>query len=185
MSTSTRIIGALVVALLLLLGVLSFGYGPWATHQQSVGEVRATTAYNAAIGEQKATAGKLLQVETDRANAATTALADFKRERERQDVENQSTIADLAGRLRTAAGAAGRLRDPNASPAGCGRGGGGAQGANPASASTGPADPTEADGLFSEPATQLLQKLTLEADAINVAYTSCRADAFYLRGVLK
>lgn len=184
MSASAKIIGALVVALALLLAVLGFGYGPWATHQQGIGEQRATTAYNAAIDQQKATAGKLLLVETDRANAATTALTDFKLDREKQDVENKSAIDRLAARLRAAAGPAGQLRDPNA-VAGCGGGGAGAPGADPAHAGSGAGDTSEAGGLFSAGATELFQRLTREADDINVAYTSCRTDNLNLREVLK
>ncbi|WP_049763668.1 hypothetical protein [Polaromonas naphthalenivorans] len=184
MSASTKTIAALVGVLALLLSILGFGYGPWATHQQAIGEQRATTAYNLAIDRQKREAGELLAIEAAKANAATTALADFKTEREKHDVENKSAIATLAARLRTAAGPAGRLRDPNAA-AGCGGGGAGAPGADPARVSSGADDAAQAGGLFSAGATELFQRLTREADDINVAYASCRTDSLTVREVLK
>lgn len=172
---------ALAVGVLIALLVL--GYETWATHQQGIGEQRATTAYNLAIDQQKAAAATLLATETGKAHAATKALTDFKLEREKQDVESKSTIDNLAARLRTAAGLSGRLRDPNA--AGCGGGGAGAPGADPAHANGGAIDNAQAGGLFSGPATELFQRLTREADDINIAYTSCRLDALSLREVLR
>lgn len=172
-----------VLAIAALTGLLWLGYETWAAHQQGIGEARATARYNTAIDQQKAQAGQLLRVETDRANAATAKLIELKTEREKKDVENQSTIDRLAARLRVAVGPVGRLRDPNA--AGCGGGGGGAPGAYPAIASGGAADAAEAGGLFSAGATELFQRLTLEADEINIAYASCRPDSFNLREVLK
>jgi hypothetical protein len=165
-----------------LIGLLAVGYQAWSVHQQGIGEARAKTTYNAAIDKQKAKAGQLLATETQKAVTATKALHDAKVEREIDDAENARTVAALVGRLR-AAGAAGRLRDPNA--AGCGIGGGGAPGAYPARAGGGAADATETGGLFSAGATELLQRLTREADEVNVAYTSCRPDSLNLREVLK
>ena len=143
-----------------LLAALWLGYGAWAAHQQGIGEARATASYNTAIDKQKAKAGQLLATETQKAAAATKALHDSKAQREIDDAKNASTVAALAGRLR-AASTAGRLRDPHA--AGCGCGGGGAQGADPARAGGGAADAAEAGGLFSAGATELFQRLTRHA----------------------
>lgn len=183
MSASSKIIAVLVVALALLLAVLGVAYGPWAAHQQGIGEKRATMVYNLAIDQQKTAAGKLLDAETAKAATATKALNDFKVKQEQQDAKNQTTVTDLERSLHAAAGPAGRLRDPNAAV--CGGGGDGAQGADPARAGDSPADAAKAGGLFSGPATALLQRLTLEADEINVAYASCRPDALALREVLR
>lgn len=166
-----------------LIGLLVLGYEAWAARQQAIGEARATTAYNAAIDRQKREAAALLAIETAKANAATTALADFKTEREKQDVENQSAIDRLAARLRAAAGAAGRLRDPNA--AGCGGGGGGAPGTDSARAGGGAGDTAEASGLLSAELTELLLGQARIADDVNVAYASCRADTLNIRQVLQ
>lgn len=182
MDIRTQIIAALSLVYALLLTVLGFGYGPWAAHQQGMGEARVTTSYNAAINQQKATAGQLLATETQKAATATKALHDSQAQREIDDAKNASTVAALAVRLR-AVGVAGRLRDPNA--AGCGGSGGGAQGADPARAGGGAADTAEAGGLFSAGATELFQRLTSEADNINIAYASCRADALNVREVMQ
>ncbi|WP_156955252.1 hypothetical protein [Polaromonas glacialis] len=183
MSASTKIIAALAVALASLLAVLGFGYEPWAAHQQAIGETRATTAYNLAIRSQKEEAGKLLATETEKTKAANQALADFRLQQEKDDVQNKSTIAGLAVRLRAAAGPAARLRDPHA--AGCGGGGGGAPAADPARAEGGAADGAEADGFLSKQLTEFLLSQAADADQVNLAYTSCRADSLNLREMLK
>lgn len=172
-----------LIAIGALLAALVLGYSAWVRHQQGIGEARAKTVYNAAITQQKTVAGELLAAETSKAATATAALNAFKLRQEKDDAQNKSTIADLAVRLRTAAGAAGRLRDPNA--AGCGGSGSGAPGADPARSGGGAADAAEAGGLFSAGATELLHRLTRDADDINTAYASCRADALSLRFVLQ
>lgn len=168
-----------------LLAVLYLGYGAWVTHQQGIGEARATADYNTVIDKQKAKAVQLLQTETDRANAASAKLVKFRTEREKHDAENKSVIAGLASRLRAAAGAAGRLRDPNASHAGCGSGGGGASGADSTHSSGGAADEAEARGFLSKQLTEFLLRQAADADQVNLAYTSCRLDALSLREVLR
>ena len=180
MTLSTK----LAAALALMLAALWVGYTPWQTHQQAVGEARATATYNAAISKQKGEAATLLKAETDKAGAATTALNDFKLKQEKKDVENKSTVAALAAGLRAAAGPAGQLRDPNA-VAGCGGGGGGAQGANSTRAGGGAGNGSQGAGVLSADLTGLLLQQAEIADAINIAYASCRADAFNLREVLK
>ena len=171
-----------VLAIGALLGLLTLGYREWAVHQQGIGEARATVTFNAAIEQQKAQAGQLLASETQKAAAATKALHDSKIEREIDDAKNASTVAALAGRLR-AASTAGRLRDPNA--AGCGGGGGGAPGADPARTGGGAADAAEVGGLLSKQLTEFLLAQAADADQVNLAYISCRADSLNLREVLK
>ncbi|MDO8251387.1 MAG: hypothetical protein Q7T78_16940 [Rhodoferax sp.] len=166
-----------------LLAALWLGSGAWATHQQGIGEARATARYNAAIDQQKLDAGAALARETGRARQAEQALQAFKNQQEIRDAKNKLVVGALADQLRAAAGPAARLRDPNAP--GCGVGGGSATGADPANTGGGAADITQAGGLFSTGATELFQRLTREADDINVAYASCRLDAFNLRKVLK
>jgi len=135
----------------------------------------------AAITKQKAEAVATLASETDKVHAAEWALQDFKNNQELQDADHKKTVTDLSDRLRRIAGAAGRLRDPNA--AGCGPGGGGATNQAATAAGGGPANPTQAGGLLSAELSGLLAQLTKEADDINVAYTSCRADAYAVRGI--
>ena len=140
---------------------------------------RAMAEFTAALNAQKAQAAAKLASETDKVLQAERALSHLKNLQELQDATHQKTVADLSSRLRTLAGAAGRLRDPHAT--GCGPSGGGAPGA----AATAPGDRAdnspEASGLLSAGLSGLLQRLQLEADTINIAYTSCRADAYAVR----
>jgi hypothetical protein len=154
-------------------------------YQQWVGESRATVTYNTAIDQQKLEASATLAREMGRTRAAEQTLQAFKNQQEIDDAKNKRVVGALADQLRAAAGAAGRLRDPNASSAGCGGGGGGAQAADPARAGGGTADLVEAGGFLSADLTELLLSQAKAADDINVAYTSCRLDAFNLREVLK
>ena len=158
---------------------LWLGYEAWAGYEQAVGEARATKRYNAAIEAQKADAARSLAALTVRVAAREQALQDLKNLQEVQDGKNQRTIDDLGRRLRGMAGAAGRLRDANA--AGCWSGSGSAAGQAAANSGDRPADGAETGGLLSEELSGLLIRLAGEADAINVAYASCRADAQAVR----
>ena len=183
MTGAGKLAAVLALVLLVLLGLLWFGYDPWANRQQGIGEKRATDAYNLAITRQKTAAATLLAVETGKADAGTKQLKELKLQQEKNDAKNQSTVKNLESRLRIAAGDGGRLRDPNA--AGCGVGSVSSPGADPTAASPGAADDAETGGLFSAGATELLQRLTREADEINNAYASCRPDAMNVRQVLQ
>lgn len=160
-------------------GALSLGYVAWVDHQQDIGEARATERFTEATARQKAEAARVLAVEVAKVAAAQAALQEFKNQQEIKDAGNQKTVVALSARLRDLAGPAGRLRDPHAS--GCRRGGGDA----PTAAAPAPGDraddATEAGGLLSEQLTGLLQARFREADEINTAYISCRADAYSVR----
>ncbi len=146
---------------------------------EGLGYDRARAEHNAAIEKVKRKAADTLASETNKTRTAEQALQDFKNTQELQDATHQKTVADLSSRLRTLAGAPRRLRDPHA--AGCGPSGSG----TPSEAAPAPggrtADPAEAGGLLSAELGGLLQRLTFEADTINVAYASCRADAYAVR----
>ena len=132
---------------------------------------------NHSIDKQKQDAADLLIKETARANAAEKALQDAKNAQEVKDVQAQKTVNALQSRL-AALTVDGRLRDPNA---GRGGGSGGPQGSTPSATGNSPDRGTEAAGLLSAELTGLLQRLQREADEINNAYLSCRADAFAVR----
>lgn len=166
-----------------LIAALVAGYFAWADHIGDVREAAVTARYNAAIDAQKKEASQKLADETAKVAAAEKSLNDFKNQQELKDATNRKTVAGLSARLRDAAGPAGRLRDPHA--AGCGGGGGGAQGAAAAGADDSPADRAQAGGLLSAQLTGLLQQLAADADGINLAYSSCRADAWSVRDVQK
>jgi hypothetical protein len=174
----TRLLyGSLMAALLL---------GAWRVHHNidQGGYDRADAEWQAKVKSQKADATKLLDEERAKVAAALMSLRDFKDNQEIKDAHNKKAVTGYERRLRAAAGRAGRLRDPNASYATrCGGGGGGPQGADTASASHRADDIAEAAGLFSVGATALLQRLTREADDINLAYASCRADALSIREI--
>ena len=169
-------VGAVVILVLALIG----GYLAWASHQQAIGEARATTAYNKLIAAQKKEAAAILAKETVRVATAERALQDFKNNQEVKDGGNKKTVDALSARVRALAGLAGRLRDPHAD-AGCGGRSDGAHGSPATGPGNSPGDGADAPGLLSAELAGLLQRLTLEADQINNAYISCRADAEAMR----
>lgn len=158
----------------LLAGLAVWGYQTFVDRQQTIGEQRATARYELALSNQKAAAADLLAAETARANEAERRARELLAEQEKRDAKNVNTVAGLQARLRALAGPAGQLRDPNAQP-GRGCGSGGAIGAPAADPGSRPPDKSEAGGLLSAELSGLLQRLTFEADAINVAYASCRS----------
>lgn len=169
--------------LILAAGLALFiGYEAWKVHQQGIGEERATATYNTDIKKQKGEARAALASETGKKETAEKALRDFKEKQELKDAANKQTVDGLSTQLRAAAGSAGRLRDPNA--AGCGGRSGNAQGPYATGTGSGPDNATETGGLFSTAATGLLQRITSEADDINIAYIACRADGETLRRLI-
>ncbi|WP_157979216.1 hypothetical protein [Rhodoferax ferrireducens] len=165
--------------LLAAVGALTLGYYAWADHQQGIGDARATVRWTAALEKQKGEAARVLAVERAKVAAVELALQDIKNTQELQDAGHQKTVAGLSARLRDLAGPAGRLRDPHA--AGCGGGGGGTPGAVASATGDRADDAGEAFGLLSAQLSGLLRERLREADDINNAYASCRADAFAVR----
>ncbi len=148
-------------------------------HVEQRGYDRAAAEYTAAIQKLQAEAATTLAIETAKTLSAEQALDTAKNNQELKDATHTKTITVFADRLRSATGPAGRLRDPNATQCG---GSGGSPPGDPATATAaGPTDRAEAGGLLSEQLSELLQRLAREADDINAAYASCRADAYTLR----
>ena len=148
---------------------------------ESMGYDRAWAEASVAIKQKEADAAAQLNRETEKTRAAEQALQAKTNQQENEDATHQKTVEDLSNRLRTLAGPSVRLRDPHA--ARCGPSGGGAQSDIAGAASDRPADASEAGGLLSADLAGLLQRLQLEADTINVAYASCRADTYAVRGI--
>ena len=140
---------------------------------------RAMAEATAATNQLKAQAAATLASEAAKTRSAEQALQAIKNTQELQDAAHQSTVADLSDRLRRLAGPTGRLRDPHA--AGCGGGSGGAPGAAATTPGDRAANHPEASGLLSAGLSGLFQRLQREADTINIAYASCRADAYAVR----
>ena len=170
--TNILIKAALVLA---LLAALFFGE----QYIEGRGYDRAKTEDQAATNALKAQAAATLAAETTKTRSAEQALQKQTDSQNRKDHAHEKTVTDLSDRLRLSAGQLGRLRDPQA--AGCGGGGGSTTGDPASGAGAGAADPAQAGGLLSAGLTGLLQRLTLEADTINTAYASCRADAYTVR----
>lgn len=146
------------------------------------GYQRAQVEATAALEEQKRQASKLLATETAKTRAAEEALRTNKLNQDKKDAQAQSTVADLARRLRQlSADNAGRLRDPNAPS--CGGGGSGTSAEAATTTGPGGEHPAHAGGLLSAELSGLLFRLASEADAINAAYASCRADALQVRAL--
>lgn len=143
--------------------------------------------YNRAMAEATATTNALkvvaaatLASETAKTRSAEQALQDLKNTQELHDATHQKTVADLSSRLRSLAGSAGRLRDQHAT--GCGAGSSNAPAAAATATGDRADDAAQAGGLLSVPLTELLGRIVREADTINIAYASCRADAYAVRG---
>ena len=175
MSLQVKLIG-LLLAFIAISGAF-LGYG----HYQYGSGVKVTKDhYEAAIKAQEAEAATTLAAETDKTRLLERSMRAALNNQELKDATNQKTVSDLSDRLRRAAGPALRLRDPN-SVAGCGPSGGGTPGATVAAPGDRPADAPQAGGLLSVQLSDLLTRLLREADDINDAYASCRADAYTVR----
>jgi hypothetical protein len=157
------------------------GYQAWAAHQRSVGAAGERVQWQAAIAAQKAEAAATLAAATARTLTAERQLNAARAAREKIDAKNQNDLAGLRAVPLPGSHAAGGLglRDPNAT--GCRGSSGGATGAASPGADAGAADRAQAGGLVSRELEALLLQLADEADTLNIAYASCRADAFEIR----
>lgn len=128
--------------------------------------------YEKQLTELREAARKALDVERARTREVETRLANALQAQEKKDAFNKTQVQDLQRRLDAAvARNAGRLRDPN----GCGASSRTERAPAPA-AEHRDADRAEAGGLLSAQLTGLLRRLQREADEVNNAYASCRAD---------
>lgn len=141
---------------------------------------KAVFVYTAQIDGIKREAAAKLASETARVQATEQALQAAKQKQETKDYKNAKTIAGLSDKLRDLAWPTGRLYDPSAP--GCGAGCGSAPSQAAATADYSLRNPAQAGGLLSKNLSGLLQQLSREADDINAAYISCRADAYAVRG---
>lgn len=142
---------------------------------------RVTAQYELKVKEMRLQYEDKLRIEHERVRAAEVRLTKALRDQEKKDVFNQTQVKDLQRRLDAAiARGAGRLRDPNgAAPARSQP-----AGAVAATAEHRAADRAETAGLLSESLTRLLRDQAREADEINAAYASCRADLLRKSGGL-
>jgi hypothetical protein len=147
-----------------------------ATHGRLTAEKMAHAQTRQVLAEERKRAAEDLGQATGAVLRLERELGDLKARQEAEDEKRKMDRLAARDALAAAAGPAGRLRDPNATAPRCPADGPAA----PAPAG-GAADAAEAGGLLSAPLTRLLRELQLEADTINDAYASCRADALRLR----
>ena len=162
------------------------GLATWTTKQlEARGEARATAKYEVALAKQREEARKELDAAKLKTQETEALLRESKINQEHKDAENAQVISKQRKDLAYLAGTAGRLFDPNYKGPGCREGGSGQAGADTGGAQSGSGDAAETSGLLSEELSGLLQQQAAEADGINAAYISCRADAFKLRELVK
>lgn len=168
-------------AYLLVMAAL-VGAATWATKAlEARGEARATAKYEVALAKQREDAQKELDAEKAKTLRTESLLKEAKLTQEKKDVENAQVISKQKRDLAYLAGTAGRLFDPNYKGAGCREGSEDPSRQVAGGARTGGEDGAEAGGLLSPELSQLLQQRAEEADNINAAYASCRADALKVR----
>lgn len=130
------------------------------------------TAQALVASEKRNESFNALVDENAKVHEAESKLNALKNKQEISDAAAQKTTADLSGQLHGA-----RLRDQNAVSR-CASNGG-----TPSPASVSADHGSEAGGVLSTQLTGLLQKLTREADEVNLAYASCRADGESIRKI--
>ncbi len=167
------------LALLALLAGLAAGIYALERHVEQRGYDRAAAEYTTAINQLQADAAARLANQITKTRATEQALNTAKNTQELKDATHQKTIVDLSDSLGRAAGPADRLRDPHAAQ--CWGSGSGTAGDPAPAPVAGAADPAQAGGLLSAQLTEILRGLARDADDINAAYASCRADAYTVR----
>ena len=168
-----RILAVAAVLAAITAAVLGYGHSRY-----SKGVAVTTAAYEQALSKQKIEAAQLLAEATGKVLVFERKLAAERAVQEGKDAANKKLVADLGTRLRAVG-----LRDPGTT--GCRESRGGTESTVAASPGDRPANTTEGTGVLSQQFTDLLLAQASEADAINLAYISCRADAFSVRGLTR
>lgn len=123
--------------------------------------------------QNEAATAKLATLTSQAKNLQTNLNMDAQ-ERAKNDVRNQQTISGLQGSLRTALARPSRLCGTSKGDSGAGdRSTSSSPTAYPTSSGR---DSAETSRVLLPNAAESLERLTTEADAINVAYASCKAD---------
>lgn len=169
-------IRALVLAA--VIGMLTVSYFGWRAEQRSIGAAQQREIDQREVDKLKAQAALALAAAVKGKDTAEEALRVAVRTQEDKDAKNQKTVVEFRRQL----AAVGVLRDPYAKASGCGGGSSGPATAVAAASSPGTSDGAEAAGVLSKELTGFLQQQADEADAVNLAYISCRADLLGLKG---
>lgn len=170
--------------LLIISALAAAAIGGWVWVDHSIRTDERTIVNNewqVKVDKLKLEAAATLADEKDKTRAIELKWSEFKNQQEVKDGKAQQVVAGyksrIAGLLRSTGG---RLRDPNAE-SGCGSSSGNPNPQAPASASNSAEHTSQTGGLLSEALSGLLAELTSEADQLNIAYASCRADSMNLR----
>ncbi|MGJ7529871.1 hypothetical protein [Variovorax sp. GB1P17] len=138
------------------------------------------TALSSAIKTQKDEAAATLRTLNASVLAQQKTIDAAHAAQEQKDAANVQVVAGLQQGLHDAlTSRGGRMCNPAA--AGRGSGSGGAAGQATSSVEAGAADRPQAGGVLSADAQGLLGRLMKEADDVNNAYASCKADASVVR----
>ncbi|MEG0936557.1 MAG: hypothetical protein RSE32_08045 [Comamonas sp.] len=166
-----------VIVLLLLGFFLAWGAGHYrdlaAANAKELKTLQGQVQHQADLAKLK------LDEITRQRDAKQTELNDFQKTQEKKDEAATLEITRLAGELEHRPV---RVRIVT-QPAQCGSGGGGTQGDAAASAEAGAGNPAQAYGLLPESNSRRLGAVIAEAETVNAAYASCRAQLFKLEGV--
>jgi hypothetical protein len=154
--------------------LLALCIGLWTYHDKLIKDDRTATAapYIKLIDDNNKAAEKKLADETDRVNATNKQLTFALALQEKNDVTNDQVITILADKLHAT-----RLRDPYQTR-GCSSG---AQSPNPANTQSSAGDGAGTGGELSTEFDGFLKLRFLQADKINTAYASCRAQLYKIR----
>lgn len=173
---SMLLIRGLVVAA--VLGLLTAGYFGWRAEQRGIGAAAQRVVDQQEVDKLKAAAARELAAAVAGKDKAEEALRIAVRKQEDTDAKNQKTVVEFRRQL----AAVGVLRDPYAKAGGCGSGSSGPTTAVAAAPSAGASNGAETTGVLSKELAGFLQQQADEADAVNLAYISCRADLLGLKG---
>lgn len=165
------------------LGAAAFGESTLKDHYkaEAVLQKANVTKLASAIETQKNEAAATLRTLNASVLAQQKTIDAASAAQEKQDASNAQVVAGLQQGLHDALATRGS-RMCNPAPAGRGGGRGGAAGQAAAGADAGPADGAQAGGVLQPDARGLLERLMSEADAVNIAYASCKVDAGVVRG---
>ena len=166
-----------VIVLLLVGFILAWAGGHY--RDLAATSAKELAALQGRVQHQNDLAKLKLDEMTRQRDAKQTELDNFHKTQEKKDEAAKLEIARLAGELEHRPV---RVRIV-AQPAQCGAGGGSAQGGVAAGTEAGEGDPAQTYGLLPESNSRRLGAVIAEAETVNAAYASCRAQLLKLEGV--
>lgn len=166
-----------VIVLLLIGLLLAWAGGHY--RDQAAANAKELKALQGSVQHQNDLAKVKLDELTRQRDAKQTELDNFHKTQEKKDEAAKLEIARLAGELEHRPVRV-RIVPQRAQ---CGSGGGGSQGEAAAGAEAGAGDSSQTYGLLPESNSRRLGAVIAEAETINAAYASCRAQLLKLEGM--